>query len=854
MERRGPAGALAVEPLQWCLGLFCALTGAFMLVAPHQFESPPYAAFFRYLPAWALLALAAGSALLSVPATRPGRRATAVVQLAVGLALLGLAVGFAGIGGWTGVILYSILGIGTALAALPVARWDRQPEQHGPPATPATPADTAATSEGDLLSFLFGIAAALSALAIFGGYYRPNPRMPWFGVVWIVAGPLLAWVQVRPASRSLTRIAHLLAGFSFVASGLLVALPSRAWTGVFLFCGCGLVIAFLPGLRPRLPEIGSAALRTRLSLALALATSVTLILAVAVVTDQEERLAAEQVRQLQKIEADSIAQDVGDYLSFNVARAIAVAALAGHTPMASAPQDELLGGTRSLHPDVQALAITSFSGEIFAVSGDLPVDRPTVRLLAAEAGGLAEHQQVILRFSRQDGRPLLLLTVAIPGAGGRPIGALIAAFDPSSLVRRIDRPGSRVTLADGKGQLVATLDKAGAATQPLPSGWDGDVVAGRPLRPGARLAAFARVPEVGWAVAVERPRAAALAGVRRGRDVAFLLLLLCAALAALAGVVTARRIAHPLGTLADAVDQLTAGNPEAPLGTSSITEIARLAAAFRELRDRLVARTAESERLAGELRARAEALAETDRRKDEFLAMLAHELRNPLGAIANASHLLTHLTPEEPPAPPMLRSVAVIERQVLHLVRMVDDLLDVSRITRGKVELRREPLDLVEVVRQTVEGNRTLIEGRGIELAVTLPPAPPAPLALDADLTRLEQVFSNLLRNAAKFTEAGGRIDVSVAVEGSEGVVRVADNGIGIAPELLPHIFDLFIQGEQTLDRGGAGLGIGLTMVRRLVELHGGRVAVASAGRGQGTEFTVRLPLARVAQAVAGHG
>jgi signal transduction histidine kinase len=200
----------------------------------------------------------------------------------------------------------------------------------------------------------------------------------------------------------------------------------------------------------------------------------------------------------------------------------------------------------------------------------------------------------------------------------------------------------------------------------------------------------------------------------------------------------------------------------------------------------------------------------------------------------------------------MLRSVAVIERQVLHLVRMVDDLLDVSRITRGKVELRREPLDLVEVVRQTVEGNRTLIEGRGIELAVTLPPAPPAPLALDADLTRLEQVFSNLLRNAAKFTEAGGRIDVSVAVEGDEGVVRVADNGIGIAPELLPHIFDLFIQGEQTLDRGGAGLGIGLTMVRRLVELHGGRVAVASAGRGQGTEFTVRLPLARVAQAVAG--
>jgi signal transduction histidine kinase len=558
---------------------------------------------------------------------------------------------------------------------------------------------------------------------------------------------------------------------------------------------------------------------------------------VAVVTDEEERLAADQVRQMQKIEADSIAQNVADYLDFNIARAAAVAALAGRAPMEPAPQGQFLERTRGLYPDVAGFATATLAGEPLALTGDLPLDRQTLRRLAAEIRRMTEPL-LVLRFSRQPGRSLLLLTTAVPGPEGRPAGVLVAAFGTSSLARRIDRPGSGVTLADGRGQTIATLDKADRKTPPLPPGWDRAVAAERPFQAGASLAAFARVPRIHWAVAVERPRAAALAGVRRGRDMAFVLLLVCAGLAALAGVVTARRIARPLGTLADAVDQLTAGNPDAPVAASSIAEVARLGAAFGELRDRLAARTAESTRLAAELLARAEALAETDRRKDEFLAMLAHELRNPLGAIANASHLLTHVAD---PEPRMARAVAIVERQVQHLVRMVDDLLDVSRITRGKVELRREPLDLSEVVRQTVEGNRALVESRGIALEVTLPPAP---LPLDADLTRLEQVLANLLRNAAKFTEPGGRIAISAAADGGEAVVRVADTGMGIPPELLPRIFDLFIQGEQTLDRRGAGLGIGLTMVRQLVELHGGRVEATSAGPGQGAEFTLWLPLA----------
>jgi signal transduction histidine kinase len=217
--------------------------------------------------------------------------------------------------------------------------------------------------------------------------------------------------------------------------------------------------------------------------------------------------------------------------------------------------------------------------------------------------------------------------------------------------------------------------------------------------------------------------------------------------------------------------------------------------------------------------------------------MLAHELRNPLGAVANASYLLEQIGPADPR---MERPVAIIRRQIHHLVRMVDDLLDVSRITRGKVELRRQPLDLGDVLRHAFETARPLAEAKDQALHAELPPHP---LLMEGDATRLEQVFSNLLRNAVKFTPAGGRIDLSAQDGRGEAVVRVRDDGIGISPELLPSIFDLFTQGEQSLDRSSGGLGIGLTLVRSLVEMHGGRVEAHSDGLGRGSELEVRLPL-----------
>jgi len=189
--------------------------------------------------------------------------------------------------------------------------------------------------------------------------------------------------------------------------------------------------------------------------------------------------------------------------------------------------------------------------------------------------------------------------------------------------------------------------------------------------------------------------------------------------------------------------------------------------------------------------------------------------------------------------------VAVIQRQIQHLVRLVDDLLDVSRITRGKVELRRQRIDLGDVVRQTVETVKPLMDAKSHILTVDLPAEP---LPLDADPTRLEQVLGNLLRNAAKFTDPGGLIGLAVRRENGQAFVAVHDNGVGIAPDLLPQIFDLFTQGQHGLDRTGAGLGIGLTLVRSLVEMHGGKVEAHSAGLGAGATMVVKLPLAAPAR------
>jgi signal transduction histidine kinase/CheY-like chemotaxis protein len=264
-------------------------------------------------------------------------------------------------------------------------------------------------------------------------------------------------------------------------------------------------------------------------------------------------------------------------------------------------------------------------------------------------------------------------------------------------------------------------------------------------------------------------------------------------------------------------------------------EVAMLVTAFNRMLDELA--TEMTERRSAEA-----ALREADRRKDEFLATLAHELRNPLAPLRTGLALLERAD-HDPEVRRRMREM--MKRQLTQMVRLIDDLLEVSRITRGKLELRRERTDLVAVTRQALEAADAALAAKSHAVTVRLPDAP---VWVDVDVARMIQVLVNLLNNAAKYTPAQGQIALSLAVEGGTATVAVADNGLGIEPARQQSIFELFVQLDNSLERGAAGLGIGLTIARQLMQMHGGMLDVHSAGSGQGSTFTAALPLAEAPQ------
>jgi len=269
---------------------------------------------------------------------------------------------------------------------------------------------------------------------------------------------------------------------------------------------------------------------------------------------------------------------------------------------------------------------------------------------------------------------------------------------------------------------------------------------------------------------------------------------------------------------------------------TDLTPLKAAEAALRQVNDELEARVAAR---TAELVKANEALREADRRKDEFLSMLGHELRNPLAPILTAAEMI-RMSAQGDARVERFRSV--IERQARNLSRLVDDLLDVSRITRGTITLQTMLVDLGTIVRSAVDAARPLIDASGHTLGVSLPAAP---VLVQGDPTRLEQVIVNLLNNAAKYTEHGGQIALSVEQDKAGVTTTIKDNGIGMPEDLLPRVFDLFVQGERALDRSQGGLGIGLTLVKSLISMHGGSVEARSEGVGKGSEIVVRLPHVR---------
>ena len=373
------------------------------------------------------------------------------------------------------------------------------------------------------------------------------------------------------------------------------------------------------------------------------------------------------------------------------------------------------------------------------------------------------------------------------------------------------------------GQLFATYTKAGVEEMPFPKKPEAD---GYRIE-GDQLLLFHRVVEGGETLGTVYLRAL-YQPWERLRDYLTILGVVMLASLALAALVSGwlqSAVTEPIHEVANTAREVMSQRDYSLRALKTTDdEIGQLVDSFNAM-------LAEAGR-------RAEALREADQRKDEFLATLAHELRNPLAPLRNALEIL-RMAPANPAMAEKAR--AMMERQVNQMVRLVDDLLDVSRITTGKLAIRKSVTELQAALRDAVETVRPFVEARRQDLVLDIPPEP---ISVEGDRTRLSQVFSNLVNNAAKYTEPGGRIVLTLSREGQEAVVRVRDNGIGLEPAALDSIFEMFVQVDRTLERSQAGLGVGLTLAKRLVTLHGGTLTARSDGAGRGSEFEVRLPLA----------
>jgi signal transduction histidine kinase len=407
-----------------------------------------------------------------------------------------------------------------------------------------------------------------------------------------------------------------------------------------------------------------------------------------------------------------------------------------------------------------------------------------------------------------------------------------AAFDGVLLAQRMPEDWV-IALVDRNRRFISRIPALPAGTlasetfrsaiNRSPSGW----FAGQTLEGTRAYTPYVTSEPSGWVLGIAIPASTVDAAANRtligmGGGIAAAL-----GIALLLGWYMAWRIGKPVAELAEATEAMAQGNDVRISNPSGIDEIARLSDALRGAAAAVRERSDLQEREKAALQA-------SDRAKDEFLAMLSHELRNPLAALTAAAHVVKLAQPGSEAA---IKGRAVIERQTKHMARLVGDLLDISRVAMGKAAIERERFNLAKVVADVVSiwrGSGRL-ERHFVSLGAKA-------VWVDADRARIEQVFSNLLDNALKFTPPGRRINVSVGPEGDQAVLRVSDEGEGLTPDATQKMFGLFVQGERGLDRASGGLGVGLALVKRLTELHGGRVTATSAGPGQGATFTVSLP------------
>lgn len=827
---------MRVVTLQLAGGIFCAMVGTIMLALPEQFGSRAFAALAPHVPWSGVALLLGGGGLMTAALFVLPRGLIVTVHLTAGCALLLLAHGDALTGAWTAAINEVLVGTGLVLV----------------PALSARSGIRAGSHDRDLLALLLGLAAAASGLMMlvlphqFGApeYDLARSHLPWFGMAFVIAGSALVALQAAVFSRLIVRMAHLVAAGTFFAFLLLVVLPSRAWAGGAFYAVFGVALALLPYAGPFLSPLQGASLRVRCVMALVAAMTLAMLVPLVITGDWAESAATAQVMETQRVLAAALARDVRDFLRRYRDATAALAASPGLVQMRPEAQQALVRTFHEHYPDATAFVLVDASGQTLVRSDERK------RLSAAGTRVFEDARRTNgASFDLREGpsvrRPVLQFAMAIHGPHGEFAGVAGAVVEPNRIFAALARAGAGTTgdiyLVDERGRAVAHRDPrlarafsdlssvppvAALLADPGPSG-----AVKYTARGSEELAAYARVPGLGWGVIVERPASTALAVARAGRESSFLLHISAMVLVALAGTIAAGALARPLEALAREAGKLGEGVAPAPLPRSTVPEIARLSAAFEEMHRRLAARTAERERAEEALRGHSQELARSNAELEEFAYVASHDLQEPLRIVRSYLQLL-----EKRYAHQLDRDadqfIAYAVDGVTRMQQLISDLLAYSRV--GTSGGAFSPTDCGAVLNDALGDLQVAMEES--HAVVTRDPLP----TVTVDGSQLRQVFQNLIANAIKFrNSARPQVHVSAERDGGGWVFLVRDNGIGIAPQYADRIFVIF-QRLHARDEY-PGTGIGLAICKKIVERHGGRIWVESQP-GRGTTFRFTIP------------
>ena len=829
--------------LQWATGLFCAFVGAQMLVVPHQFGAQAYDSLRPNILGWGVATLLAGMGMVVVACAGASRRLTVVAHVGVGVVLLLLAVGFALTGGWFGTTIYATLGVGTAIAPLLAGAPRRRPQT----------SDLFAVVMGAALGLTGAMMLALPELFVAASFESMRPSFLWHGASFVLCGVLVIVTQLAVRAPWWGRWLALLLLVGIVLGPMFErAFTQQIWTGIVLYGGSGLLLVVLPWLGPYLERRDAHSLASRLAVTVSVSSALALIAIVTLNANREEASLRAQAGASQQTLAIALGHDVADYVQLHEAAARALAAGPSLLDRPPAEQEAWMRAYSSAYPSVVVFSSFDASGNQLARSDGRPLSMVAGTAWFERVRTTLRSGRVVARSSSTQ-RPIFGYTVPVLDGSGQFRGVVAATIESSRIAEQLRRvvadPSQRAYLVDSQGRTIAHPDVALIASfadlsalQPVAALLRDDDRTGSLLYIAERdewLAGYARVPGLEWGVVVEQPTGVALASVRVGRERAFVALLVVVCLAAGIGAVAARWLTAPLALLSVAVQRLADGASDARLGRSGITEIARLAGAFGEMRERLAARTREHERSEAALRESEEHLRQAVRARDEFLSIASHELRTPVTGIKGYAQLLLRAQAHGRLEPTrLMRSLHAIDEATDRLTTLTQDLLDVSRIRLGQLPLRLQELDLAELVRRVGYRYNDQLSSRHELIVDIWAPVPP----IQGDADRLEQVLSNLVENAIKYSPDGGPVRLELGRTADEVVLTVSDEGIGLPPDAGESIFRPFGRAPNAAAQNLPGMGLGLYICRNIVERHGGTIAARSAGEGRGTTFEITLP------------